>query len=162
MCVGLCDTSSGRTFFSTGFGTSGRLPSRSSSDSSSNLQLQNPGCRAPFNPALTRSRELTEAAAPGGGLAAATVLALALAWANVDPPSAAADFELPFSVRNYPYSLGGAVLEMEDIGGERRRVGRERRWEREEEGLSRLRCGLHAAEQRQRQQHKAQGMLGPS
>ncbi|KAK9842089.1 hypothetical protein WJX81_007917 [Elliptochloris bilobata] len=43
------------------------------------------------------ARELTEAAAPGGGLAAATVLALALAWANVDPPSAAADFELPFS-----------------------------------------------------------------
>ena len=61
--------------------------------------------------ALLRSRELTEAAAPGGGLAAATVLGLALAWANVVPPGSAADFELPFLVR--PRSPGrprGAAL----------------------------------------------------
>ena len=52
---------------------------------------------------MLRSRELTEAAAPGGGLAAATVLALALAWANVAPPNAMADFELPFLVRVCPH-----------------------------------------------------------
>lgn len=55
-----------------------------------------------MTPGLPRSRELTEAAAPGGGLAAATVLALALAWANVAPPNAMADFELPFLVRACP------------------------------------------------------------
>ena len=56
-----------------------------------------------MTPGFPRSRELTEAAAPGGGLAAATVLALALAWANVAPPNAMADFELPFLVRACPH-----------------------------------------------------------
>ena len=56
-----------------------------------------------MTPGVPRSRELTEAAAPGGGLAAATVLALALAWANVAPPNAMADFELPFLVRACPH-----------------------------------------------------------
>ena len=46
-----------------------------------------------------RSRELAEAAGPGSGLAAATVLALALAWGNVEAPEAQAGFELPYSVR---------------------------------------------------------------
>ena len=36
--------------------------------------------------ACMRSRELAEAAGPGSGLAAATVLALALAWGNVEAP----------------------------------------------------------------------------
>ena len=43
-----------------------------------------------------RSRELAEAAGPGSGLVASTVLALGLAWSNVEAPEAQAGFELPY------------------------------------------------------------------
>jgi hypothetical protein len=45
------------------------------------------------------SREVAEAAAPGGGLVASTILTLALAWSNVEAPEAQAGFELPYTVR---------------------------------------------------------------
>lgn len=44
------------------------------------------------------SREIAEAAAPGSGIVASTILALGLAWSNVEAPEAQASFELPYSV----------------------------------------------------------------
>ncbi len=44
------------------------------------------------------SREIAEAAAPGSGIVASTILALGLAWSNVEAPEAQASFELPYNV----------------------------------------------------------------
>ena len=44
------------------------------------------------------SREIAEAAAPGSGIVASTILALGLAWSNVEAPEAQASFELPYTV----------------------------------------------------------------
>ncbi|CAK0783785.1 hypothetical protein CVIRNUC_006985 [Coccomyxa viridis] len=42
-------------------------------------------------------REIAEAAAPGSGIVASTILALGLAWSNVEAPEAQASFELPYN-----------------------------------------------------------------
>ena len=56
-----------------------------------------------------RSRELAEAAGPGSGLVASTVLALSLAWANVEAPEAQAGFELPYKVGRGPPCCVGVL-----------------------------------------------------
>ena len=49
----------------------------------------------------SHSREIAEAAAPGSGIVASTILALGLAWSNVEAPEAQASFELPYVVRRW-------------------------------------------------------------
>ena len=49
----------------------------------------------------SQSREIAEAAAPGSGIVASTILALGLAWSNVEAPEAQASFELPYVVRRW-------------------------------------------------------------
>ncbi len=51
-----------------------------------------------LRPEPSDSREIAEAAAPGSGIVASTILALGLAWSNVEAPEAQASFELPYSV----------------------------------------------------------------
>ena len=51
------------------------------------------------------SREIAEVAAPGSGIVASTILALGLAWSNVEAPEAQASFELPYSVIRSPLAL---------------------------------------------------------
>lgn len=58
----------------------------------------------------SHSREIAEAAAPGSGIVASTILALGLAWSNVEAPEAQASFELPYVVRRlnvWIFSLPG-------------------------------------------------------
>ena len=44
------------------------------------------------------SRQLQDVAPQGGGLIAATILFLSLAWSGVDPQSAQATFDIPYQV----------------------------------------------------------------
>lgn len=50
------------------------------------------------------SREIAEAAAPGSGIVASTILALGLAWSNVEAPEAQASLELPYVVSSPPFA----------------------------------------------------------
>ena len=61
------------------------------------LALLNP-CSQRLTWEPSDSREIAEAAAPGSGIVASTILALGLAWSNVEAPEAQASFELPYSV----------------------------------------------------------------
>lgn len=47
---------------------------------------------------MAGSREIAEAAGPGSGIVASTILTLGLAWSNVEAPEAQAGFELPYMV----------------------------------------------------------------
>ena len=55
------------------------------------------------------SREIAEAAAPGSGIVASTILALGLAWSNVEAPEAQASFELPYVVSLSPLLCAGRI-----------------------------------------------------
>ena len=48
---------------------------------------------------MSVSRQLQDVAPQGGGLIAATILFLSLAWSGIDPQGAEAVFDIPYQVR---------------------------------------------------------------
>ena len=54
---------------------------------------------------MSVSRQLQEVAPQGGGLIAATILFLSIAWSGIDPQGAEAVFDIPYQVYYFVLSF---------------------------------------------------------